>query len=87
MSSRTSRAASLRAWFTVAFALAALMVLLPAVARAGVVPTDKGPVRGTETGMPGTETEQWHNSMRWLRQSASGMRGADAASRAGLATK
>src|SRR5690349_5005292 len=49
MRSRTSRAAWLRAWFAVAFALAALMVLLPAIARAGVVPTDKGPVRGTET--------------------------------------
>jgi para-nitrobenzyl esterase len=49
MSSRRSGAASLRTWFTVVFALAALVALLPSVAKAGVVPTDKGPVRGTET--------------------------------------
>jgi para-nitrobenzyl esterase len=34
---------------TVVFALVALVALLPSAASAGVVPTDKGPVRGTET--------------------------------------
>jgi para-nitrobenzyl esterase len=47
-SRKIAGAGSLRALVMFVFALAVLVVL-PSVAQAGVVPTDKGPVRGTET--------------------------------------
>jgi len=49
-SGRASSAGQLRALVTFALLIGALVALLPSAASAaGVVPTDKGPVRGTET--------------------------------------
>ena len=49
-SGRASGAGQLRALVTFALLIGALVALLPSAASAaGVVPTDKGPVRGTET--------------------------------------